>query len=315
MAALLVALAFADLASGPSARLPQPELTTLAAASPRPAECRQTVRRDSVRADIFWERARLPRIRKYCDTLAWGYTRLGSAPAEALAAASRAERIQPGRAATLVLRARALFHSGRADAASATFDKALSVSARSLETPAALHDFARTALQTAHYPEALAAYRKLVARVGLFDSPLLKQRVYVEAAGLAMWSGPQGLDEAIAYLGEARRLDSGPGLDGFIVASLALALDRQGRPQEALGVLAEANGRFTSESISRNPQAPDLLPGELEALTAILLEEREPALARAAWLDFQKAQPNSRWTAHARAKVERLRSPQSRATR
>lgn len=289
----------------------QSEVMALASASPRPAECRGAPRA-AVNAEV-WDRAREPRLRRYCDALGRGYARLGRSPADALAAASLAERILPGRAATLVLRARASLALKSPDTAWQAFSKATSVSRRSLEAPAALHDFGRAALATGHYAEALAAYRQLAPRTGLFDDLATKQRVYVETAALVMHTGPDNLNEAIGYLVEARRLETVSPLDDFVRAALALALDRQGRSEEAAGVLAEASGPLRLERFANKAHLPELPPGELSAMIALSSMRADPASAAAAWREFLQAQPNSAFRQHARDKLAQLTAPRSRA--
>jgi tetratricopeptide (TPR) repeat protein len=279
------------------------DLAGAAAASPRPPECRLgTVRNGSE----LWGRARVPELARYCDALARGYARLARSPRDALAGADMAERALPGRAATWVLRGRASYALGNPAQAWQDLARAWKTAPRSLDAPGALHDLGRAALVTRHYPEALAAYRALVPRAVLLDSETLRQRIYVEAATHAMWTGPGGLNEALGYLSEARSTAGTPGFESVVLAAQAVTLDRQGRKKEAEGVLREVQGALDARELARTAQAPQLPPGELLALSAIAAERHEPTRAAAEWSELAEKHPDSPWAAHARAKSSAL---------
>ncbi len=112
------------------------DMTAARAASPRPAEC---VADGSNNGDA-WSRARSPKLREFCRTLARGYSDLLRTPSRSVAAARRAAELVPGHAAAWVLEARALTRDGRAKDAWPLFQKARSKDRRSLEEPATLHD-------------------------------------------------------------------------------------------------------------------------------------------------------------------------------
>jgi len=138
--------------------------------------------------------------------------------------------------------------------------------------------------------------------------------VLVEAASLAMTQGPERLTEAVGYLNEARRLPRLPELDDYLVASLALALDRQGRQSEALGIAAESSGPFELESargsLAKSPGARPVLPdGELDAMIAILAERRDRELSLERWQSFldSPAGKSGPFAAAARARRDALR--------
>lgn len=312
MSGLVAAVLLAQMASGAPHPPPrQPSLRTAAAASPRPAMCVAGRAATGGERDTLWDRARQPGLLVWCRALARGYARLSRSPAQALVAAQEAERAVPGHPGPAVLSARALLAQGDAAAAYKQFARALSLSRRSVEEPAALHDLAVAAELTGHTQEALGAFRALVPRAGLLDDGQRRQRVYVAAASLVMATGEAGLNEAIGYLGEARRRGSPPGFTAVVLAELALALDRQGRTDEARGVVAEAGGPWALAQLAaakpggrgRRALLPVLPPGELEAMVAILAEHDDPELARDQWEASIAANPKGVWADYARNKL------------
>lgn len=317
MSVLAAVVLLAQVATSPP-RPPPRELSlrTAAAASPRPALCAAPASATGGVRDTIWDRARQPGLVAWCRAIARGYARLGRSPAEALQAAREAERAVPGRPGPAVLAARALMAQGDAAAAWTEFARALALSKRSVEEPAALHDLAMAAELTGHLDAAFGAYRALVPRAGLLDDASRRQRVYVEAASLVMSRGDAGLNEAIGYLGEARRRGGPPGTGAFVLADLALALDRQGHTEEARGVVAEAGGPWALSELPR-PDAkrrahrapgdvPVLPAGEFAAMVAILAEREDPDLAREQWQASIDASPKGVWADYARKKLAAL---------
>jgi tetratricopeptide (TPR) repeat protein len=308
--ALVVVLA--QLAGGTSTRPPDgSELLAFAAASPRPAECVGTPSTRGAERGV-WDRARSPRLARYCDALAQGYASLSRSPDKALAAAERAHKALAGRAPAFVLEARALVALGRHRDAWDRFEKAKKLAKRSAEAPGALHDFAIAALKTGRRQEAVAAYRALAPRAGLLGDGLERQRVYVEAAAVVMLEGESGLNEAVGYLTEARRKGSRPGFGDTVLGMLALALDRQGRSEEARGIAAEARGGAALVNRAEaGPRAamPELPEGEEHAVIAILAERHAPDLARDKWQAFL-ASPAGKgpWAAHASKRLDALKA-------
>src|SRR4051812_41096392 len=78
----------------------------------RPRECAAL---DGSRGVNAWERAKSPRLRRYCDLLASGAAKMASSVAmaqEVTVLADEAERVRPGQAAPRVLKARALAQMG-----------------------------------------------------------------------------------------------------------------------------------------------------------------------------------------------------------
>jgi tetratricopeptide (TPR) repeat protein len=282
--------------------------------------------------EALWQRARTPGLDAYCDALARGYSRLRRKPELSLEAAMAADKALGGRAAPSVLAGQALLLLGRHNPAWQSFERAQSRSKRALEAPAALHDLALAAELSGHHDEAREAYRALVARAFLLEQSLRRQRIYVEAAMLMMGLGPDGLNEAIGYLSEARRRGVPPGFSPYVLGALALALDRQGHQDEARGVAGEAGGPWAllSEAgalddeqteASRKKSAPQsavptpyLPEGEIHAMIAVLAERGDPVLARERWQAFLGG-PAAKgpWAEHARKKLSKLegRRPQA----
>jgi tetratricopeptide (TPR) repeat protein len=332
MSVWLLAVVAQSVTVGQAAEAASAALVTAAAASPRPTECGVP----AGELQTLWQRARSPRLVAYCDALARGYARLDRAPEQALQAAELAARTLPDRIAPRVLQGRALLALGRHDQALRSLLEARERSSRSVEAPGALHDLGVAALLAGRPETALAAYRALVPRAGLIADDLRRQNVYIEAAAVVMQSGAQGLDEAIGYLGEARRRGSPPGTRDIVLASLALALDRQGRVDEARGVIAEASGPYLlaqlaaeqrgeepatpsdapadsakadarpAHAAKRHRAAPVLPAGELDAMVAILAEPADRDVAREHWRAALTAAAQGPWADHARRHVAAL---------
>lgn len=284
------------------------DLSAASASSPRPRECGPD---RGPGAKTEWDRARRPKEQAFCDTLARGYSELNLAPGRAIVAARKAAALRPTSAAPLVLEARALVSDGRAKEAWPVFRRARSIDKRSVEEPSALHDLALSARASGEHDEAVAAYRALVPRAGMLSEPRRRQRVYLEAAMTVMRADARGIDEALGYLGEARRLRGMPGLADIVVGATALALDRQGRSDEARGVAAEARGPEGVLRLAALPSRNEVVSleeGELAAVAAILAERSQPELAKKNWRAFLDS-PAGRapaWQAHAKHKLESL---------
>jgi hypothetical protein len=305
MASLLLA---AETVTGSGSR----DLTAPALASARPAECRPGV---NARAEV-WRKARSPRLDGYCNLLGRGYSRLGTDPREALEAARRAELVLPGRAATSVLRGRAKLLLGDIAGAWREFERVEGLDSAALVDPAALRDFGVAALETGHRDRARLAFRKLVPRASLLGSEAERQRVYVEAAMLAMSDGADGLAEAVGLLISARRGPAPPGFSALETAALALALDRQGQVERARSLIADVEETEALERWVRGGQSAGkngdprrgfrvvLPPGELFALLGMATERTDPGRAVEQWRAcVAVAGP---WTEHARSKVTAL---------
>lgn len=281
------------------------DLSAASAASPRPRECAP----DAGGTRSHWDRARRPRARAFCDALARGYAELFRAPDRAIAAAARAKELAPGSAAPFVLEGRALVGSGREQEAWPAFLRARSLDSRSFAEPAALHDLALAALANQEQADAVAAYRALVPRASMLADPRRRQRVYLEAAMTVMRGDASTLDEALGYLGEARRLRGLPGLSDVVLGATALTLDRQGRHDEARGVAAEARGPLGVVRLAGSPDRERVvwLPAsELSAIAAMLSERGHPEVAKKHWRVFLDSPDAARspWLAHAKKKLE-----------
>jgi hypothetical protein len=287
-----------------------PDLSAVARASARPKECGGASRARPNR----WERAKSPGLEHYCDVLAKGYGKLRTAPSDAIAFSAEATRLMPSASAPLVLEARAKVALGSFPDAFALFERARGISREGLDAPGALHDFAIAAQKTNHQREALDAYRSLAPQAELFDDADEALRVFIEGAFVAMSQGPEHLGEAVGYLNEARRMPKVPELDNYLLAALSLALDRQGRRSEALGIAAESTGPFQLED-ERNAGAklgrtrPVLPDGELDAMIAVLAERRDRELAAERWQSYidSPAGKSGPYATHARARRDALK--------
>ncbi len=287
-------------------------LRAAAGSSPRPEVCQPELVGRAERAYTVWERAREPQLIRYCDALARGYARLGTRPGQALEAAKQAASSAPADVAPALLEARALLALGRVDQAWARFRSALNEYPGLKLTPDALHDYARTAVASGHLMEALSAYRRLVVMAGLLTRPGSLQSAYVEAALVVMLSQPAQLEEAIAYLNEARRRSASPFPRPYILATLALALDLQGRREESRGVANEAGGRtalMINAAEHEGPvpvriELPRIARVELLAMIGILSEPEDADLAREYWRAFlEQASSSHPWRAYVQSKV------------
>jgi tetratricopeptide (TPR) repeat protein len=269
----------------------------------RPPECGVG---GNLRGTNIWERAKHPELRRYCDLLATGTSKLVS-PAtagDALREADEADAVMRGHAAPLVLKGRALAKLGRFTEAYAAFGEAKRRDARALDDPAALLAFARSAARSGHAPEALAAFRSLLPRAdGLSSSE--RAPAYVEAAIQAMNASTRAassLDDAIAMLRQARR-EATDALQPIATLALALALDRQGAHDEARAVLDD-RARAAARSVAREATVTALLGPlayEAQAMAALGLEGTDASASQAAWQAFVAAAPQSPWLEHAKS--------------
>ena len=270
--------------------------------SARPPECGSL---DGGRASNVWERAKAPELRRYCDLLASGASKLASSAAmvrEVLSIADDAERAMPGRAGPGVLRGRALLRLGRADDALAAFRDAKAKDERALDDPASLLSWARALGRTGNDAEAAEAYRALLPRVSTL-TVTDRGAAAVEAGLLALGRGQAGAEDAIAILRQARR-DSQDVTQALAVVLLALALDRAGERDEANAVLLE-RGRSDPRPMLADARVKDILSTvslstEAYAIAAIALESSDGPAAREQWRKYLEASPKSPWLEHAR---------------
>lgn len=309
MVAGLLVLVFAQLAAPApelTAGLLGPEPLALAAASPRPRECRRLGEAG------LWATLRHPELDRYCRTLGRGQSQLRNAPELALEAAKAAEAQFPERVAPGVLQARALVELGKYSEAWELFARALKREPRAVEDPEGLHDLGLAARLSHHPEEGLRAYRALAVRARLVSSPLRRTQIYVEAAFAAQSRGPDGLPEALGYLREAQRTGAVPGTSALVLGTLALALDRAGRHREALDLAEESDGGGLA--LDKLLGGVRLCRSEITALQAQISEPESRNLALQHWQEFlapeagtgSNSESPGPWTAHARAAEKRL---------
>ncbi|WP_437334893.1 hypothetical protein [Sorangium sp. So ce394] len=269
------------------------ELVAAAAAAGRPPECSARSSRAIARGPTVWERARAPELPRYCDLLARGQAQLGSNPEAAREAARLADQLLPGHAAPQVLLARAALALGSPEDAGRAFDRARGVDPRSVEDPHTMHDLARSLARTGKRDEAIAIYRALVPRIDLLGTADQRALVLLEAAHLSMAAAgaaakpPSGaaaqgargdLDEAIAYLREARQRAQTQ-LARDVTLSLALALDRAGDKAQADAAL---DGEAADAGAGGDPRAQAAARARAEAARARAADHRADSTARAA---------------------------------
>jgi tetratricopeptide (TPR) repeat protein len=280
-------------------------LRAAAQASVRPRECAPVHGHSGAGVvSNVWDTARDPELGRYCDFLARGFAQLAFAPKAALESADAAEHCSPGRAAPAVLRGRALANLKAFDRAAVELEHARGIDSRSLEEPLTLRDWARALAHTGRAAEALAAYRSLGPRLSLLPSPEERARIFVEGAELALSLDGPAIDDALAFLGEARQL--GVRELGFRIGSeLALAMDRKGRQEEAAALAGEL-ARDAHKGSAVRPGADDA--AEAQAAWALVLERIDARQARAMWERYLASVGEaSPWAAHARTHLERLR--------
>ncbi|WP_437779889.1 hypothetical protein [Sorangium sp. So ce1097] len=324
------------------------DLVAAAAAAGRPPECSARTSRAIARGPTVWERARAPELPRYCDLVARGQAQLGKSPEAARESARLADRILPGHAAPQVLLARAALALGSPEDAARAFDRARHIDPRSVEDPHTLHDLARALARTGKRDEALATYRALVPRIDLLGAADRRALVLLEAAHLSMAvAGPAGkpaagargeggradLDEAIAYLREARQRAQSQ-LARDVTLSLALALDRAGdraqadaalegvvagAPPQAVraraadpraGAAAREHADDDLASAAARLRSVDYLaaPEDRLALEALALERTSTTAAIARWEAYLAgAGGQGPWAAAARARLDALR--------
>jgi tetratricopeptide (TPR) repeat protein len=286
-------------------------LTTLAAASPRPAVCRPA---SGPNAGELWSRARRERAQRFCVLLSRGYARLERAPVEALELAQKAGAILPHEVEARVLAGRAALRLGEAERARAALSGSVTAPGRPLGDVSALRELGVALTQTGQLAEAAAIYRVLVPRVDFVKDGVFVRTAVLEAAAALMATGAPGVAEAALYLAEARRTEPIPGLQDLTVALFAVALDRDGKSDQAGVALEELSSawaleRFLSErerarvagSISLESasatgfrdRAPMLVDGELHAAIALASTRKDAKLAAIHWAAFLESRAGS----------------------
>ncbi len=262
------------------------------------------------RSAVVWQRVKSPPLRRYCERVAGGLSKLASEPGmpnEALRAALEAEDMLPGRAPAKVLEARAHLRLDHAPLAYAALREAVARRERSLDDPPALLALARAAARTGHGAEALQAYGALLASADALP-PAERSAAYVEAGMLLLAAGPSRLADAVVTLRQARRVATGD-LQLVATVALALALDRGGDAREARAILDERTLAGADDAIDAARAKRHLGPSPTEpealALRAMSLEGRPTAQSREAWRSYFDAAVNSPWRGHAKEKRDR----------
>jgi tetratricopeptide (TPR) repeat protein len=267
-------------------------LSAAAQASMRPPECVPRTDAAGLRANV-WEAAKQPKLAPYCDRIAKGYGLLATAPARAHAIASEADELMPGHAAPWVLRGRASVALAAFERAESELERALMLSPRALEDPPSLRAFARALGRSGKRDRALAAYRLLCPRLSLAFAAEERGAILIEAAEVALGLGPAALDDAIAFLEEARSL-SVRDLRPVVLAELVLAFERRSLPREA----ESARAAFMETAF--DPRALESR-GEVDAAAASVLASTDVHEARERWEHYLAGEGGSGpWAAHAR---------------
>lgn len=276
------------------------QLRGVALASPRPAGCDAMTILGGVGGSpghkSIWDTVREPRLRPYCDQLARGYAALPLSPEQAHQRGTAAGELLQSEAAPWILCARASSRLGLFDRAASEFERARTLDAHALDEPAALRDWAAVLARAGRKSEAMSAYRSLGPRLSLVYTADQQVGIWLEAAALASSCGPGAIDDAVAFLEEARR---GPpsAIRLRVLAELALALDRRGD-----GDRAQAIG----DLVARRPDGVPVLTGteggsaDVDAAVALLSEAHAPRAAIEMWSRYLRApEPNRPWLAHA----------------
>jgi hypothetical protein len=295
-------------------------LTTIAAASPRPPVCRLAL---GAPEGELWARARRERAQRFCTLLSGAYARLERAPEEALARAREAGKILPNEVEARVLEGRALLRLGNVADAERLLASSVTAPGRPLGDLAGLRELGVAFALTGHLSEAAGAYRVLVPRVGFVKDHAFSRVAVLEAAAASMASSAAGATEAALYLSEARQAEPVPGFQDLTLAFFALALDRDGKAEQAAVALEELGGAWALERFLPRSEpagaAPDgaasapaekarvsdtnpiFAPGELEAAIARAAVRSDPKLALHHFAAFERG-PGGRgpWAAWAR---------------
>ena len=277
-----------------------PSLTATARASARPRECAARPHGSAGRwkANV-WDAAREPALDRYCDLMAKALGQLAVSPQNARMTADLADAVSPGHAGPAAVRARALVAGGAFALAAREFARAREIDPRSVEDPETMRDWARCLARVGRAKEALDAFRALAPRVGLLPGAD-QGRTLLEAAEVALSIGPAALDDAIAFLREAKRVSAS---DGAVLAALALALDRRGMNEEAASVAIEASRR-----LEQNANSVEDTTGEAIAAVALVSEATDRASAIRGWERYLQGDgAKGPWADHARRRLDALK--------
>lgn len=303
-------------------------LATLAAASPRPAVCRVASGADG---SSLWARARKERTSRFCLALARGYAKLESDPQHALGLARDASKMLLAQVEPKVLEGRALLRLGESAAARSALAASVLAPGRPLGDLGSLRELGIASTLTGHTKEAADAYRVLLPRVDVISDRFTARILLLEGAAALLATGPNGTAEALVYLSEARRAEPVPGYQDLTLALLALALDRDGKTEQATAVLGELAGawtlrRFLSERELASATGAPLIPeakaaerpalerapvfadGDLHAVIALAALRTDPRLAGDHVAAFEQSPAGKGpWAAWAAARFGALR--------
>ena len=301
---LITALSGAAADSGPT-------LSTLAAASNRPAECARLSPRSGARKSSVWRLARMPTLAAYCDKIGRADALLGSDPKAALEAAQSADTLLPERPSASVAMARAKLAAEDAKGALESFDRALALDKRALDEPKAMNDYARALVLSGKAADAASIYRQLVPRAELLPETA-RPLVYLQAAHALLAHAASGAStdrktssqanadfaDASAYLAEARSKPTSR-FSGDVLLSVSLVFERAGEPEKAAAALNEA-GRAHA-AVSDAGKAYLAAPTDALALDALAAEASASPRARDAWQKYLDSGAPAPWVAAARA--------------
>jgi tetratricopeptide (TPR) repeat protein len=174
-------------------------------------------------------------------------------------------RRTPDAATTLAARAVVLRALGRFDDARASLDRALARDPGVLADPDVALTHAYLLARGHRYAEAVAAARPAFARLG--GRREAREELVLEVARWSMARGPEGLDDAIGLLRDLAAL--GPPAP-MVRATLALALVRQGRIDEAREVAR--GGQLPAPYMGATQQRRGtVVPGEGDAAVGVAL--------------------------------------------
>jgi hypothetical protein len=261
------------------------------------------------RTGKVWERAKQSSLSAYCDLLGAASSRLsGPTPRveEIPRLCDEAERLLPGQAAPLVLKARALLALGNVEDALRVLEEAKRRDARALEAPSAMLTWARVNARAGNAMEASSAFRAVLPRASAF-SRVERGVASFEAAMALMALGAQSLDEVIVLLRRACA-DADDDVRTVARVALALSLDRAGLHAEARALGTEL-GPTNVHDIMHNATIWRALANagalrERDALVAMALDATQPMEARAAWQRYlEGAGFSGPWAEHARTKL------------
>jgi hypothetical protein len=192
-----------------------------------------------------------------------------------------------------VLEARALLRSGDAGASWDAWQAARGLGFDATREPGAepasafaLRDYAVAAVATGHFEIAGGLYRRLVSLLDAWPDPLHVQRIFLEAAMVALRSSPVQLDEAVGYVSAAESGARSTGLRAYAAGLRALVQARRGADTpDSTRLDAPEVWHFVSQA--RADQPPSYWPAvprhEPCALASLLVERYSTAEAAELW--------------------------------